>query len=82
VAWRVSIKDSVASGFSPSVMVPQEMFLDFLQMFVGGLLRIAHHREGVTPKWRRRFPVEIGKNFRSILLFDFIIAFNIEINNK
>jgi hypothetical protein len=56
-------------------MVPQEMFLDFLQMLWVDYLRIAHHRKGVTPKWRRRFPVEIGKSLGCILSFLFFIYF-------
>jgi len=46
-------------------------------------LRIIHHREGVTPQWRSKCPVEIEKPLVGILSFfsfcSYLFIFYIEI---
>jgi hypothetical protein len=51
------------------------MFLGFLQRKGLDYLRIAYHREGVTPKWRSKCPVEIEKPLGGILSFFFLFLF-------
>jgi len=51
------------------------MFLGFLQRKGLDYLRIAYHREGVTPKWGSKCPVEIEKPLVGILSFFFLFLF-------
>jgi len=56
------------------------MFLGFLQRKGLDYLRIAYHREGVTPKWGSKCPVEIEKPLVGILsFFSLLFIFYIEI---